>query len=246
VEGKSLQDVMMDERILKKLLKAGHFEDYIFHDTSEGSPQGNSVSPSLATMTLNNLERDLGKEFLTTKYIDDFIVAGNSPEERGVAYHPNGLSFEKKLKWTELFGQFKDLDRKVCFAALILGKTSEVVDNILENNPEIDFQNLQRDIKKGLSDYDFLSGADIHYQHWFNLQDAYGDWRTVEEDRDLLECVPARIGIEEADDFGYSSINCAFLKGSETLLDLMASTNVVWDSEEVFKQRILDAYERHE
>jgi hypothetical protein len=59
------------------------------------------------------------------------------------------------------------------------------------------------------------------------LQDGYGDWRPVEEDIDLLECVPARIGIEEADDFGYSSINCAFLKGSETLLDLMASTNVV-------------------
>jgi hypothetical protein len=30
--------------------------------------------------------------------------------------------------------------------------------------------------------------------------------------------------MEEADDFGYNSLNCALLKGSETLLNLIKST----------------------
>lgn len=76
----------MDRRILREFLEAGHFEDFIFYDTLEGFPQESPVSPSLANLTLNGLEKHLGKEFLTTRYADDFIVAGKSPEElRNVA-----------------------------------------------------------------------------------------------------------------------------------------------------------------
>lgn len=68
-----LENVTMDKRILRELLEAGHFEDFVLHDTSEGFPQGSPVSPSLANLTLNGLEKYLGKEFLTTRYADDFI-----------------------------------------------------------------------------------------------------------------------------------------------------------------------------
>jgi len=90
----------MDKRILREFLEAGYLEDFILHDTSDGFPQGSPVSPSLANLTLNGLENYLGKEFLTTRYADDFIVAGKSPEElRNVAL-PKIKSFllERGLK----------------------------------------------------------------------------------------------------------------------------------------------------
>lgn len=81
-----LENVVMDKRILKEFLKAGYLENYVFHDTDEGFPQGSPVSPPLVNLTLNGLEEYLGKDFLTTRYADDFIVAGKSPEElRNVA-----------------------------------------------------------------------------------------------------------------------------------------------------------------
>lgn len=81
-----LKNVIMDKRILREFLKAGFLKDYVFQDTDEGFPQGSPVSPPLANLTLNGLEEYLGTEFLTTRYADDFIVAGKSPEElRNVA-----------------------------------------------------------------------------------------------------------------------------------------------------------------
>ena len=95
-----LENVIMDKRILREFLEAGHFEDFVLHDTSEGFPQGSPVSPSLANLTLNGLEKYLGKEFLTTRYADDFIVAGKSPEElRNVALPKiNSFLLERGLK----------------------------------------------------------------------------------------------------------------------------------------------------
>lgn len=70
----------------------------------------------------------------------------------------------------ELLGQFYHLDRKVCFSALILAKTAEVVDNVLKNNPNADFRNLQTRIKEELEDYSFLTSRDMRpSQLWANL-----------------------------------------------------------------------------
>lgn len=76
-----LDNVIMDKRILKEFLKAGFLEHYVHHSTDEGFPQGSPVCPVLANLTLNGLEEYLGSEFLTTRYADDFIIAGKSPEE---------------------------------------------------------------------------------------------------------------------------------------------------------------------
>lgn len=76
-----LENVLMEKRILKEFLKAGYLENYIFNETDEGFPQGSPVSPPLANITLNGLEKYLGKEFLTTRYADDFIVLGKTLDE---------------------------------------------------------------------------------------------------------------------------------------------------------------------
>lgn len=77
-----MDNVQLDKRILKEFLKAGFVENGRFHDTTEGFPQGSPISPPLANLALNGLEEMLAeKQFLTTRYADDFIVLGKSPEE---------------------------------------------------------------------------------------------------------------------------------------------------------------------
>ncbi len=61
-------------------------EKGVFHDTEEGTPQGGIISPILANMALDGLERKLRKEFIKSekvniiRYADDFIVTGVSKE----------------------------------------------------------------------------------------------------------------------------------------------------------------------
>ena len=47
------------QSMLKKWLKAGYMEQRILYPTEAGTPQGGIVSPVLANMTLDGLERVL-------------------------------------------------------------------------------------------------------------------------------------------------------------------------------------------
>jgi len=128
--------------------------------------------------------------------------------------HPNnwsnqdGHSAEKSLKWVELLGQFLSLDRKVCFSALILAKTAKVVENILKNDPDTDFKNLQIRIKEEMEDHKFLSSTEMRPpQLWAN------------PDKELVEIsnVSHSQGMWEAADFTYSGFNYVFFKASEAM-----------------------------
>jgi RNA-directed DNA polymerase len=82
----------VDKSILRKWLKAGSLENYHFHATEEGTPQGGMISPVAAHMTLDGLERLLATRFSKTsragkrakvnlvRYADDFIITGSSKE----------------------------------------------------------------------------------------------------------------------------------------------------------------------
>src|SRR5881628_4110534 len=81
----------MDKTMLKKWLKAGYMEKHVLHTTEEGTPQGGIISPVLANLTLDGLERMLMEHFPRVKtgkgalvnfarYADDFIVTGSSKE----------------------------------------------------------------------------------------------------------------------------------------------------------------------
>lgn len=77
-----LENVPMDKRILGEFLKAGFMEQSLLYETSDGFPQGSPISPPLANLALNGLEDVLRKrDFLTTRYADDFVVLGKSREE---------------------------------------------------------------------------------------------------------------------------------------------------------------------
>ena len=73
-----LENIWMDRKFLKLFLKAGFLELNINYGTEVGFPQGSPISPALANLALAGLEKFLGKEFLCTRYADDFVVLGKS------------------------------------------------------------------------------------------------------------------------------------------------------------------------
>lgn len=93
-----LRNIPMDKRVLQSWLKAGFIENGAWQATEAGTPQGGIISPTLANMTLDGLERAIIKEFPkrmvvkidgkwvkkgfrkvhVVRYADDFIITGSS------------------------------------------------------------------------------------------------------------------------------------------------------------------------
>jgi RNA-directed DNA polymerase len=53
----------MEKTMLKKWLKAGYMDQRILHPTEEGTPQGGIISPVLANMALDGLEKLLREKY---------------------------------------------------------------------------------------------------------------------------------------------------------------------------------------
>ena len=78
--------------MLRNWLKAGYLDQQRFHATKAGTPQGGIISPAIANMTLDGLERLLATHFSKTsqvgqrakvnliRYADDFCVTGSSKD----------------------------------------------------------------------------------------------------------------------------------------------------------------------
>lgn len=83
--------VCMDKIILRKWLKAGFVEMGKLFPTNAGTPQGGIISPVLANIALDGLQRELEGLFHTVRqareakvhlvrYADDFVITGSSRE----------------------------------------------------------------------------------------------------------------------------------------------------------------------
>lgn len=87
-----LAHVPMDKALLRAWLKAGYVEEGHWYPTTAGTPQGGIVSPVLANLTLDGLERELNATCAPTKtpasryqvplirYADDFLITGSTKE----------------------------------------------------------------------------------------------------------------------------------------------------------------------
>lgn len=81
-----LENIPMDQEILKKWLKSGYIDQGKYHETSEGTPQGGIISPSLLNLTLRGLEAEIKKatkrqdQVNVVVYADDFVVSARSKE----------------------------------------------------------------------------------------------------------------------------------------------------------------------
>jgi RNA-directed DNA polymerase len=87
-------NVPMDSEILRKWLKSGLLYRGRYQATEAGTPQGGIISPTLANMALDGLERDLTKhlgakfgigkaselKIHVVRYADDFVITGISKE----------------------------------------------------------------------------------------------------------------------------------------------------------------------
>lgn len=73
-----LSETIRDGRVISLIhqyLKAGVFVQNIFEETSVGTPQGGSVSPLLANIVLNELDRELEKRgHRFVRYADDCMI----------------------------------------------------------------------------------------------------------------------------------------------------------------------------
>jgi len=88
-----MANIPIDKTILHKWLKAGYIEKQVLNPTEEGTPQGGIISPVLANLALDDLERRLKEHFQhatkrerkaakvsMVRYADDFIVTGSSKD----------------------------------------------------------------------------------------------------------------------------------------------------------------------
>jgi RNA-directed DNA polymerase len=76
----------MDKRILSQWLKSGYMENARIYPTEKGTPQGGIISPVLANIALDGLERKLQISFPKRakvhliRYADDFVITSVSKE----------------------------------------------------------------------------------------------------------------------------------------------------------------------
>jgi RNA-directed DNA polymerase len=82
-----MENIPMDKPTLRQFLKAGYvFKERLFPN-EEGTPQGGVISPTLANMALNGMERLLrghfgkGSMVNLVRYADDFVVTTPSKEK---------------------------------------------------------------------------------------------------------------------------------------------------------------------
>ena len=93
-----MDNIPIDKRILKQLLKAGFIYKRQLFPTQAGTPQGGILSPIMANITLDGIERKIKEKYWKTpkgkthhirynqhkvnytRYADDFIVTANSIE----------------------------------------------------------------------------------------------------------------------------------------------------------------------
>jgi len=113
-----LSHIPMDKTILNTWLKAGYMDKSVLYLTEDGTPQGGIISPVLANMALDGLERILRKKYPHSgaralkgmnkqvnlvRYADDFIITGISQEGLEMEVKPLVIAFlrERGLELSE-------------------------------------------------------------------------------------------------------------------------------------------------
>ena len=86
-----LQNIPVDPHVLKEWLKAGILESGQFEPSEAGVPQGGPISPIIANICLDGLEKcvldsvkntkqkNWAPKVTTVRYADDFVITGASP-----------------------------------------------------------------------------------------------------------------------------------------------------------------------
>jgi len=101
-----LQERISDERfirLIRKFLNAGYIEDWVYHKTYSGTPQGGIVSPLLANIYLDRLD----------KYVKEYIKRFDLGEGRTPNRERNQLEYDKRIATQMLKAEDDVTDRKL-------------------------------------------------------------------------------------------------------------------------------------
>ncbi len=112
-------------RLIRKFLKAGYVEDWTFHNTYSGTPQGGIVSPILANIYLDKLD----------KYVKEYIQHFDKGTKRRPGKESNNLANERKRTVRKL-KKVKDGTEKAALVARL--KAIEQERAAFPNGDEID------------------------------------------------------------------------------------------------------------
>lgn len=80
------QHIFTDRHLLRQWLKAGYIWEKQLFETTEGTPQGGIISPTLCNVVLDGLEQAIreavprGERVFFIRYADDFVVAAEKRE----------------------------------------------------------------------------------------------------------------------------------------------------------------------
>lgn len=101
-----LEERISDERfirLIRKFLNAGYIEDWVYHKTYSGTPQGGIVSPLLANIYLDRLD----------KYVKEYIKRFDLGEGRAPNRERNQLEYDKRIATQMLKAEDDVTDRKL-------------------------------------------------------------------------------------------------------------------------------------
>ncbi len=124
-----LANIPMDARILRQWLEAGYLENGRLFPTREGTPQGGVISPLLANLTLDGMEKAIRSRIRVRhdqvnfiRYADDFIVTARTRETLEQVVKPAVVAFlaqrglelsEQKTTLTHIESGFNFLGQNV-------------------------------------------------------------------------------------------------------------------------------------
>jgi RNA-directed DNA polymerase len=124
-----LANIPMDARMLRHWLKAGYWEKSRLFPTHEGTPQGGIISPLLANLTLDGMEKAIRSRIKPRhdqvnfiRYADDFVVTARTKETLEEVVKPAVVDFlaqrglelsEQKTTITHIAAGFNFLGQNV-------------------------------------------------------------------------------------------------------------------------------------
>ena len=134
-----LDNIPLDTAVLRKWLEAGYVEDGTWYPSRKGTPQGGIISPTIANMTLDGLERAVREavprrsrvNFI--RYADDFIITGKSRQvlERNVRPAVEAFLAERGLS----LSAEKTVITHITDGFTFLGQTFRNTGNVLRITP---------------------------------------------------------------------------------------------------------------
>lgn len=115
--------------LIWKFLKAGYVEDWTFHNTYSGTPQGSIISPILANIYLNELDRYM------EAYIKRFQCGKQRPKSEEYAHMEYKLKYLRYRRFTkEKWAQMTVEERKA--AADSIRKTRNEMLKLVHSDPQ--------------------------------------------------------------------------------------------------------------